>query len=231
MKRFHWTPAWEALLREHYPHVTAQAMADAMGASVRAVYSKAAALGLKKSEAFYASDLAKRIQCGHTDPRMVASRIQPGATPWNKGVKGSTGLHDNCKRTQFKPGRRPEESHNYAPIGTLRLSKDGYLERKFTDDTHLPAPRRWVAVHRQVWEAAHGAIPAGHIVVFRPGQATAVLDDITPERLECISRVDNVRRNSPYTRSPEYGRLVQLKGAITRQVNRINRENQKEQSA
>lgn len=87
MKRFAWTPAWEALLREHYPNVTAETIAQAIGTSARAVYAKAAALGLKKSEAFLASDLAKRIQRGHADPRMVASRIQPA-------IKGLLAIYD-----------------------------------------------------------------------------------------------------------------------------------------
>lgn len=30
MKRFAWTPAWEALLREHYPNVTAETIAQAI---------------------------------------------------------------------------------------------------------------------------------------------------------------------------------------------------------
>ena len=155
---------------------------------------------------------------------MVGARFKPGQAPWNKGTPGSTGLHPNCRKTQFKKGRAPQEARNYAPIGSLRLNKDGHLERKMTDDLTLASSRRWSPVYRLVWEAAHGPIPAGHMVVFKPGQKTAVLEQITLDRLEQISRADNVRRNDPKNKHPELARLVQLKGAITRQVNRINKE-------
>ena len=72
-----------------------------------------------------------------------------------------------------------------------------------------------------VWMAAHGPVPAGHLVVFRPGCRTTVLADITLDKVECISMAEHARRNHPRSRSPELAKLVQLKGAITRQVNLI----------
>lgn len=82
-------------------------------------------------------------------------------------------------RTSFKPGRRPEEARNYMPIGSFRFSKDGYLERKVTDDQSLAPARRWVGVHRLNWEAAHGPIPDGHCVSFIDGDPlNAELDNL-----------------------------------------------------
>jgi hypothetical protein len=63
-------------------------------------------------------------------------------------------------------------------------------------------------------------------VLFKPGMKTTVAEEITAERLECISRADNGRRNHPANRDPELFKLIQLKGAISRQVNRISREAQ-----
>jgi hypothetical protein len=90
----------------------------------------------------------------------------------------------------------------------------------------LPGPNhvRWHPVHRLVWEAAHGPVPKGSICVFKPGRRTTVLEEITLDRIEIITRAQNAARNHPRARSPELARLVQLKGAITRQVNRITRE-------
>jgi hypothetical protein len=71
--------------------------------------------------------------------------------------------------------------------------------------------------------------PAGHIVCFQAGaRKTTVLEEVTADRLECITRAENARRNHPRNRSPELAKLVQLKGAITRQVNRIAREAQEQ---
>ncbi len=221
-----WTPREIALLRELYPDHTAASVALALGREIGPVYRKAHELGLSKSEAFRQSTASGRILRGRTDPRMVATQIKPGSEPWNKGVKGSTGLHENCRRTQFKKGRPAAEARNYVPIGSHRLSKDGYLEKKITDDPSVYPARRWIAVHRLVWERENGPIPKGRIVVYRPGMKTTVLEEITIDRLECISRAENAQRNHPRNRSPELAKLVQLKGAITRQVNRIAREAQ-----
>ena len=134
------------------------------------------------------------------------------------------GQHENCRRTQFKLGRPASESRNYLPVGSYRVNADGHLEQKMNDDPSVPPVRRWSPVYRLVWEAAHGPIPAGHLVCFKHGQQTAVLEQITADRLECITRAELAKRNHPRNRSPELARLVQLKGAITRQVNRIARE-------
>nr|WP_315206812.1 hypothetical protein [uncultured Albidiferax sp.] len=115
------------------------------------------------------------------------------------------------------------------PVGSYRINSDNVLELKVND---LPGANhvRWHPVARLVWIKANGPVPANHIVVFKAGRATTVLERITPDAVECISRGENARRNHPRTKSPELAQLVQLKGAITRQVNRIHREAQ-EQSA
>jgi len=222
--RHRWTPESLATLRHLYPDHTADVVAKVIGCSVKAVYNQAREQQIAKSAAFLASDKSGRVQRGKQNPAMVASQFRPGLTPWNKGKPGTTGLHPNCRATQFKKGRKPEEARNYQPIGSLRINKDGYLERKVTDNPSLVPARRWVAVHRLAWEAEHGPVPAGHIVVFHPGMKTTVPELITADRLECISRAENARRNHPRNKSPELAKLVQLKGAITRQVNRITRE-------
>lgn len=224
MTRRTWTTVELELLRRNYADSRTDDIARVLGRGVNRVYAKAAAMGLKKSDEFLAGEHAGRIQRGRDDPRLVATQFKPGLVPWNKGRQGATGHHPNTRATQFKPGRAPQEARNYKPIGSLRVTRDGILERKVTDDTSVFPARRWTAVARLVWEAAHGPIPRGHIVVFRPGQSTVVEAQITVDRLECITRAENIRRNHPRARSPELAKLVQLKGQITRQVNRIARE-------
>jgi len=153
---------------------------------------------------------------------MNPTQFKPGQIPWNKGIHFEAG--GRSAETRFKKGcMSGAAQHNYVPIGTLRISKDGYLERKFTDNPAIAPAMRWEAVHRLVWKAAHGPIPDGHIVVYRPGMKTVVEEEVTLDRLECIHRSENMRRNTAY-RDPELGKLYQLKGAIARQVNRIKKE-------
>lgn len=85
-------------------------------------------------------------------------RIEPGATPANKGRKGY--IAPGCEKGWFRPGVRGGRAQAlYQPIGAERVSKQGYLERKINDD--MPFQRRWRGVHLIRWEAEHGPVPAG----------------------------------------------------------------------
>ncbi len=214
--RHYWTPMEDVLLRDIYPDVPTGDLAAFMGLQAHQVYARAALLGVKKSAQYLATENSGRVARGRQHPNMVAQHFRPGFVPWNKGMKG---LVIGGVATQFKPGQKP---HTWMPVGSLRIC-DGQLQRKMTD---LPGPNhvRWFPVPRLVWEATHGPVPRGHVVTFKPGQQTTVLELITLDRLECISRAELARRNHPRNKHPELARLVQLKGAITRQVNRISRE-------
>ena len=217
-----WSDAELALLRETYQHNTAQHVADLLGRGIKSVYCMAHIMGLSKSEEYYQSDISTRIKRGKQHTAMIATQFKPGLIPWNKGTHFVSGGRSH--ETRFKKGQMSGAAqHNYVPIGTQRISKDGYLERKVPDDQAIKPARRWVPIHRLVWQAAHGPIPPGHIVVYRKGMKTMVEEDITIDRLECITMAENMRRNNVY-RDPELGKLYQLKGAITRQVNRIKKE-------
>lgn len=212
--RRQWTEADLATIRAHYPDKPAKDVAAMLGCSVSAVYNQAFNLSLKKSEAFFESDNSKRIQRGHQDPRMTSNRFKPGHASWNKGVPGSTGLHPNSRATQFKPGRAPSDARNYVPVGSLRVIRQPYpyLERKVTDDQRIKPACRWVAVHRLVWIAANGPLPEGHIVVFKQGMKTLVESEITPDKLDCITRAENARRNDPGAKNPELKKPVPAQG-------------------
>lgn len=84
--------------------------------------------------------------------------FEKGDVPFNKGKPMP--FHPNSAATRFKPGcRGGRAAEIYKPIGTERLSKDGYLERKIHDG--MPFQSRWRAVHLLNWEAVNGPIPPG----------------------------------------------------------------------
>lgn len=215
-----WSAAELALLQAQYASTRTVDIAAALGIKIELVYRKASSLRLRKSVEFAASDKSGRLLKGGKLGQIT--QFVPGQKPWNKGTHYVAG--GRSAETRFKPGRKPEESLNYVPIGSVRISKDGYLERKVSDDQSLYPARRWKFVHRLVWEAAHGPIPPGHVIVFKPGRKSVELACITPDALECISRRELVRRNSIWSNGKDLGKLYQLKGAIARQVNRITSE-------
>lgn len=227
-KRQHWTPEQTALVAQHYATMPGPQLAAMLGVKIKSLYTRAWAMGLKKSR----ETIAQQAREHMLNPAHPArqSRFQPGLTPWNKGKPFESG--GNSHKTRFKPGNKP---HTTLPTGAYRLVHEmstgrWVLEQK-TGNATGPSHLRWTPVSRLVWQAANGPIPHGHLVVFKPGMFTHALDDITPDKLECISRGEHVRRNSPGTKNPELGKLVQLKGAITRQVNRIAREAAQTQGA
>lgn len=221
-RRWNWTTEQLSQVKNEFPHIQTKLLAQKIGCSVSALNAKAYVLGLKKTAEYLSLPQSGRMQPG--DVRGASSRFVPEQEPWNKGTHFTAG--GRSAETRFKPGGRP---HTWVPVGTYRINGDGMLELKVND---LPGANhvRWHPVSRLVWIEANGPVPANHIVVFKPGRATTVLERITPDAVECISRAENARRNHPRNHSPELAKLVQLKGAITRQVNRIQREAQ-EQSA
>lgn len=204
-----WSATDKQILVKLYPDHSNESLGWMFGKSPRAIGLMARSLGAKKSAQFMAEH---------------ASRIKPGQEPWNKGKAFDPG--GRSAETRFKAGRPPCESTNYKPIGSLRLTKDGYLERKITDDTSIVPARRWVAVHRLVWEAANGPTPTGYIVVFKPGMKTTSPEEITLDRIECISRAENMHRNTYHRYGPEVAKLIQLRGAINRQIRKKEREHE-----
>jgi hypothetical protein len=117
--------------------------------------------------------------------------------------------------TQFKPGRRP---HTWKPIGSTRLSKDGYMQRKVSD-TGYP-PRDWKGEHTILWEKVHGPVPGGYAVAFKDGDKTHISD----ENFELISRSELMRRNTIHNYPPELAGVIRLSAKLKRKLRSLHEE-------
>lgn len=206
MTRKHWTAADIELLRAEYPDTPTAVLADRFGVTERAVYNRARKLGLKKSDAYLASPAACRLRRG--DNIGGATRFPPGHRPHNAGLKGWR-AGGRSAVSQFKPGNRP---HTWQPIGSERTTDEGYLQRKLTDTGNTR--RDWVCLHVLAWEAVHGPVPRGQIVVFKNRDKR----DIRLENLELITRAENMRRNSIHRLPKELADVCRLKGALQRAI-------------
>lgn len=199
-----WTNGDDAVLRTLYADTPSHQLTAILGRTDRSIYSRAKLLGLQKSAEYLAGPHAARL----TSEAGKETRFQKGHSTWNAGLKGWK-AGGRSPDTQFKPGGRP---HTWRPIGSERISKDGYLQRKVTD-TGYP-PRDWVGVHILQWREHRGEIPPGHIVVFRDRNK----HNLKLDNLELISRAENCRRNSIHRYPPELKAgmrtLARLKRAI-----------------
>lgn len=86
-------------------------------------------------------------------------RFQEGQEPWNKGKKGYMGANN----TSFKKGNVP---HNWVPIGSERITKDGYIQIKIQEGKFQ---HNWKGKHILIWEEHNGPLPEGHAIIFGDG--------------------------------------------------------------
>jgi HNH endonuclease len=211
-----WSAEDDALLQRRYPNEPTQLLAAELRRSVSSVYARADKLGLRKSEEYLAGPAACRLRRG--DNVGAKHQFPKGHVPANKGLRRPGWSPGRMRETQFKKGERQGVAAEvYKPIGTERVSKDGYLERKVNDD--LPFQRRWRFVHLIVWEEANGPLPRGHAIAFKNGDKT----DIRIENLECITRRELMLRNTVHNLPKELASTIQLIGALNRQINRKGR--------
>lgn len=214
----HWTEADLAHLRAAYPDTPTAVLAERFKRSAATISHKAATLGIRKSAEFLASPASGRMVKGTR--RGAGSRFQLGQVPWSKGMKG---LQIGGVKTRFPKGHRP---HNWVPIGTYRVNPEGYLDQKVREGH--PVHRNWVAVHRLVWIEAHGPIPPGHVVTFRPGRHSTKLDEITPDAIELITQRESMLRNSVHNLPREIVDVIHVRSGLVRRINDAEKKRAKQ---
>lgn len=198
-------------LRTQYPDTPTKALAQSIRRSVSAVYGRATILGLRKSVSYLAGRDSCRLRRG--DNVGAACRFLPGHVPANKGLRRPGWAPGRMAQTQFKPGAKP---HTWKPIGSTRLTKDGYLQRKVSD-TGYP-PKDWVGEHILIWQKAHGPVPRGFAVAFKDRNKAHV--DLG--NFELISRQELMRRNTIHNYPPELAEVIRLGASLKRQIRRID---------
>lgn len=219
--RRRWHPDEDAVLRMLYADTPTDAIAQQIDRTPHSTFQRARKLGLEKDAAYLASEAAGRIRRG--DHRGRLHWFKKGEPPANKGLRRPGYAPGRMKETQFKKGQRSGVAVRlWKAIGTERISKDGYLERKINND--LPARRRWRAVHLLLWESANGPLPRGHAVVFKNGDKT----DIRLDNLDLITRADLMRRNTVHNLPKPLAQAVQLLGALNRKINRRTRNEEQD---
>ncbi|HXF44893.1 MAG TPA: HNH endonuclease signature motif containing protein [Burkholderiaceae bacterium] len=212
----HWNRRDIRVLRKLYPHRPTREVAARCGHSVSSTYNMARRLGCKKSAAYLASPYACRLRRG--DNVGAAYRFPKGNVPANKGLRRPGWHCGRMRETWFKKGcLNGAAQKNWVPISTEVLDDDGYLKRKVSDDRSKPARFNWRYVHVLLWEAAYGPVPRGYAIKFIDGDRRHV----TLNNLCIVSRADLARLNSMWNRYPhELAAVIQLRGALVRQINR-----------
>lgn len=105
----------------------------------------------------------------------LTGKFRKGQTPHNKGKKMPKEVYEKVKHTMFAKGNVPP---NHRPVGSERISKDGYIEVKVAE------PNKWRLKQRVVYEEAKGKIPEGCTIIFLDGNKR----NFNIDNLRCITR-------------------------------------------
>ena len=120
-------------------------------------------------------------------------RFEKGHATWNKGTKGLT----KANVTSFKKGQKP---HNYKPLGSERITKDGYCEIKVSD-----TGRRWRPKHVLIYEKHHGKVPKGSAVIFLDGDKRNFDIDnlylVTRSQLAMLNKNSLIQKDAELTKT------------------------------
>ena len=120
-------------------------------------------------------------------------RFEKGRATWNKGTKGLT----KANVTSFKKGQKP---HNYKPLGSERITKDGYCEIKVSD-----TGRRWRLKHVLIYEKHHGKVPKGSAVIFLDGDKRNFDIDnlylVTRSQLAMLNKNSLIQKDAELTKT------------------------------
>ena len=186
-------------------------IAERFNVPVYAIYNRAGYLGLKRPPQLF-------VECGKRlaqNPRSHEHRYKKGNVSHNKGKKMPPEQYERCKATMFKKGDLPKQTRE---VGSERVNRDGYTEIK------VAHPNKWKLKHRVIWEEAYGEIPEGCNIQFKNHNP----QDLRLENLYLISKADQISKENSYlAKYPKVmQQIIQLKGAIKRQTNKYERNNE-----
>lgn len=211
--RMYWAPEKLEYLIANYSTTLNADLAAAIGCTVGAVFRKAYLFGLRKDKEFIREVFRKNML--NPDNPARKTQFKKGNVPANKGKKQNEFMSQDAiergKATRFKKGDLPKNTLYDGAI-TIRRGK-GYIYKYIR-----VALGKWVLLHRYIWTQEHGDIPSGMNVQFKDGNSLNCAID----NLYLISRSDQLKNeNSFHARYPEEVRqLIQLKGALKRQINK-----------
>lgn len=215
-KRRWWTADELHTLRELYANTPTAAIAKQLNRGISGTYGMAMKLGLAKSDAYFRANL---VACGrNAAERGTATRFPKGHVPANKGLRRPGYAPGRMRDTQFKSGGFPaNRDPDFYVLGALRVNADGYIDMRVSFE---PGAKGWRALHRILWEDAHGPIPKGHVVTFKDRDKL----NVELDNLELLSLADNCRRNSIHNLPLELRSTINALGALKRKINRHEKQ-------
>lgn len=168
----------------------------------RIIYSEKELQFIKQNCTLVISDLTQRFNIKFD--RTVGVDNLHALRKRKKWRTGRTGCfekghipHPNAKmkgpnKTSFKKGNKPA---NHLPVGTERVSSDGYVEIKMEEGMN-----KWKSKARLIWQQEHGNLKEAELLRFKDGNRL----NCQLSNLDKFTRSEHVRLNQmDYNGLPE----------------------------
>lgn len=150
------------------------------------------------------------------EQRKLDSRKKKGDIPFNKGKKQIEYMTpeaiERSRKTTFKKGHIPHNALNdWEEVERKKKGERPYIMIK------VPGSKKLQFKHKWLWEKhTKQKVKKGYNVVFKDGDT----QNICIENLECISNAELMQRNTYHNYPKDIAQVIQLKGAIKRQINK-----------
>lgn len=189
---------------ELYPHHSTKYIAELLGVSISKVYNTAWAAKVHKT-----AEYLMKPESGRFIVPNVRTQFKPGHTSHNKGKQMDAKVYEKVRGTMFPKGHRPM---NWKPNGTISYRPDTggrvYAYIKLSNN-------KWQLYSRYVYEANHGVIPRGHIVIYVDNNTNN--HDIS--NLKAITMKENMLRNTIHRYPEDIQQLIKLTNKLKTKTN------------
>lgn len=206
-------------LQKRYPNEDTKELADELGLPIDRIYYIVNKYGIKKSQEYL--DNWRLSGRGRMIEHGKAHRFTKGHLSWNKDKSPKDYMNDESyekiAKTQFKKGNLPPNTKHDGAI-SLRHDKSGksyYFIRL--------SKAKWMQLHVKIYQDAYGPIPKNHIIVFKDRNTL----NVTLENLECITRKENMLRNTLHRLTPEIKQTIRVLTKLKKHIKNGKKQNQR----
>ena len=207
----HFTPEEDQFLRDNYLTMPVKTMAKVLGRADVVPRQRMKILGLIVPAEIIAQ-------------RKLQSRFQQGSVPPNKGRKQveymTAEAIERTAASRYKKGNLPPNTmHDHAI--SIRNDSSG-TPYKFIRISKAV----WIPLHRYNWIQANGPIAPKMKLIFKDRNTM----NCELENLELLTPGELMERNSFHRYPKEIAQVIQLRGALNRQINKHTKrlENEKQ---
>jgi len=211
-----WNKEEDEYMKLNYPDNLTRDLAKFLNRSETSVYQRATILGLRKSDVFLKSDISGRL----TKLFSIGNnyRFKKGQKAHNKGKKRieymTSEAIEKAKQTHFQKNHLP---HNTREDGDIRIQNDNGKDYQYI----RVSLAKWKPLSHYNWEQINGPVPKGYNIVFKDGNTM----NCDPLNLECISKKENMSRNSIMRYPKELIPIIRLNSSIKKQIKQQNEHN------